>query len=202
MNAKLGKELEEIGFGAFRYCSLERITLPLKNVTIADDATFQGCLKLKSVDLVEMAILRNTVSALLLEEWKNDMNEEIDSINHTLPKAHNGPTVYVGGGKALEIRRWIRSLLHKVVHYRAEHERFLNEAATSLQLTLPRDILMNNVLTFLELPPPHSFEVEDSEEDEDEDNRDASYSEGSSSEGEESSYSERSSSEGEESGDV
>ncbi len=36
----------------------------------------------------------------------------------------------------------------------------MNEATTTLQLTLPKDIVTNNVLPFLELPP-HTFEEHD-----------------------------------------
>ena len=93
------------------------------------------------------------------------MNEEIDSINRILP------TVSAGGWddegeKAQAIRTWIRSVLHKIVKYKAEHQRIVDEAATTLQLALPQDIVMNNVLPFLELPS-HSFEVEDHEDEAD-----------------------------------
>ena len=64
--------------------------------------------------------------------------------------------------KAQVVRRWIRSVLDKMIHYKAVHQRILDEAATSLQLALPRDLVMNNVLSFLELPP-HTFGVEDRE---------------------------------------
>ena len=60
-------------------------------------------------------------------------------------------------------------MIGKVIHYQAEHQRLLyEEVATTLQLALPRDIVMNNVLPFLELPS-HSFEVEDHEEGEEQD---------------------------------
>ena len=94
------------------------------------------------------------------------MNEEIDAINQILP------TVSAGGGyndvgefdegeKAQAIRTWIRSVLRKIVHYQAEQQRLLDEeVATTLQLVLPQDIVMNNVLPFLELPSC-TFEVVD-----------------------------------------
>ncbi len=96
---------------------------------------------------------------------------------------------------------WIRSILDKIVHYQAEHQRFLNEAATILQLPITpnppaddyeglairrrvisvlqfifhyetgeatsKDIVVNNILPFLALPP---FEVEDREMEEDDSN--------------------------------
>eukprot|EP00984_Skeletonema_dohrnii_P002002 scaffold667_cov103-Skeletonema_dohrnii-CCMP3373.AAC.14 len=53
-NVKFGDKLESIRRGAFDGCtSLERITIPLKDDTITDDNTFQGCDNLKHVDLVE-----------------------------------------------------------------------------------------------------------------------------------------------------
>ena len=87
INAKFGKELESIGVGAFYNCrSLERITLPLKDGMIIDDSIFQRCEKLNHVNLV--GGLHNTFAALLLDGWRNDMNEEIDAINQVLPNIH------------------------------------------------------------------------------------------------------------------
>eukprot|EP00984_Skeletonema_dohrnii_P012493 scaffold5077_cov162-Skeletonema_dohrnii-CCMP3373.AAC.2 len=161
-DVKFGCKLERIERWAFFGCpSLERIIIPLKDGMITADDIFEGCANLKHVDLVEGA-LHETIAALQLEEWRNDMNEEIDSINQILP------TVSAGGGyegddgeKAQAIRTWIRSVLRKIVHYQAEHQHLLDEeVATTLQLALPRDIVMNNVLPFLELPSC-TFEVGD-----------------------------------------
>ncbi len=58
------------------------------------------------------------------------------------------------------IRRWIRSLLLKIIHYQAEHQRFVNEAGSTLHHALPRDIVMNNVLPFRMLAS-YTFEEED-----------------------------------------
>eukprot|EP00984_Skeletonema_dohrnii_P018255 scaffold8492_cov67-Skeletonema_dohrnii-CCMP3373.AAC.1 len=90
-NVKFGKELESIGRVAFYRCtSLERITIPLKDGRIAADDTFQMCEKLKQVDLVEGEILRDTIAALLLEEWRNDMKNKIDAIHQILPTTPAG----------------------------------------------------------------------------------------------------------------
>ena len=89
------------------------------------------------------------------------MNEEIDSINRTLPDMRDW--LYTEGCKALEIRRWSKSVLGKINHYQAEHQRILDEAATTLQLVAPQEIVVNNVLTFLELPS-HTFELEEDDE--------------------------------------
>eukprot|EP00973_Karenia_brevis_P031141 4296163-Karenia_brevis.AAC.1 len=88
------------------------------------------------------------------------MNEEIDSINQRLPTVDAGfddddddDYYHHVGLKALAIRMWIRSVLDKIIHYKAEHQRLLDEeVATTLQFALPQDIVMNNVLPFLELP--------------------------------------------------
>ena len=165
-NVKFGKELGSIGFGAFQSCdSLECITLPLKDgiIICTDDNTFKGCVNLNHVDLVEGAVLQETVAALLAEEWRNDMNEEINTINQILPSTPAGTDRYVDNGeKAQVILTWITSVLRKIIHYKAEHRHYLNEAAATLQSSLPTDIVLKSVLPFLELPS-HTFDGEDSE---------------------------------------
>ena len=181
-DVKFGSMLERIETAAFGDCSsLERITIPLKNGLINnDDNAFRGCENLKHVDLIE-GELQETIASLHLEEWRNDVNEEIHSINRILPTAPAGDgwDDYDEGERARAIRRWIRSVLGKIIHYQVEHQRLLNEAANTLQLVLPQDFMMNSVLPFLALPS-HTFEVG---EDEDEDEV-FSYYEGSSSDGE------------------
>eukprot|EP00984_Skeletonema_dohrnii_P009707 scaffold3728_cov72-Skeletonema_dohrnii-CCMP3373.AAC.2 len=162
INVKFGKELESIR--VFQGCtSLERITIPLKDGIITQNNIFQGCKNLKRVDLA--GVVHETIAALLLEEWKNDMNEEIISINQILSytPAGSGDSFDDVGGKALAIRMWISSVLRKIIHYKAQHQRCLNEAASTLQHTLPQDIMVNNVLPFVELPS-YMFEVGDHEE--------------------------------------
>jgi len=151
-NVKFGKKLDSIDLCAFDGCtSLERITIPLIDGIITDDNIFRECENLKHVDLVEGGGVRETIAALLLEEWKNDMNEEINSINEILPNTPAGDDFNVGE-KAQVMRMWIRAVLHKIIHYKAEHQRYLNEAASALQLALPQDIVIKNVRPFLELP--------------------------------------------------
>ena len=136
--------------------SLERITIPLKDYIFTDDNIFQACDDLNHVHLVEGAVLQETIAALLLEEWRNDMNREVDSINQILSSTDVGGTDDTEdgdpGGKASAIRMWIRMLLRKTIYYQAEHQCLLNKAATTLQLSLPRDIVMSSVLSFLALP--------------------------------------------------
>ena len=158
-DVKFGSRLERIEEKVFLGCtSLERITFPMKDGIIDENDIFQGCCNLKYADLVE-GKLQETIAALHLHIWRNDMNREIDSINRILPITYAGyewdeDAMEYGdpGQKAWAIRAWIRSVLRKIIHYQAEHRRVLNEAATTLQLVLPQDIAMNNVLPFLELP--------------------------------------------------
>jgi len=68
---------------------------------INTDNIFQECKRLKHVDLVEGAVLHETITALLLKDWQSDMNEEIASIKQILP---NTPAGYLldndnAGGK-------------------------------------------------------------------------------------------------------
>eukprot|EP00574_Skeletonema_japonicum_P002167 CAMPEP_0201719938 /NCGR_PEP_ID=MMETSP0593-20130828/4991_1 /ASSEMBLY_ACC=CAM_ASM_000672 /TAXON_ID=267983 /ORGANISM="Skeletonema japonicum, Strain CCMP2506" /LENGTH=347 /DNA_ID=CAMNT_0048210461 /DNA_START=188 /DNA_END=1232 /DNA_ORIENTATION=+ len=169
-DVKFSSKLDTFAGGApFRQCiSLQRITIPLKDNMIPDDRAFRGCANLNSVDLVEGVLLHEVITALQLEEWTNDMNVEINSINQILPTAPAGSSyAWDFGLKAEEIRRWIRSVLAKLHHYKAEHQLLLNEAATTLQHTLPQDIVSNKVLPFLELPSD-TFEGENHEAEEDE----------------------------------
>eukprot|EP00986_Skeletonema_menzelii_P018680 scaffold26677_cov188-Skeletonema_menzelii.AAC.4 len=158
---------------AFCNCkSLVRITIPLKDGLIAGDGILTGCENLDQVDLVE-GELHETIAALQLEEWRNDMDVEIDSINLILPNTSAGRRdgefdERDWGEKAQAIRRWIRSVLRKIIDYQEEHRRLLEEdiATTLLELVLPNnDIVMNNVLPFLELPS-HTFELVDDEDEE------------------------------------
>ena len=177
---KFSSKLERINKGAFLSCtSLERITIPLKGNMITHDRTFMVCNGLKHVDLVEGA-LHDTIAALHLEDWRNDMNGEIGSINQILPNARAGVVdrsslFYDGskddpGEKAQAIRTWIRSVIGKIVRYQAEHQLLLNDVAATLKLVLPQEIV-NNVLPFLDLPP-HTFEGEDQIMGEDDDDSD------------------------------
>ena len=161
IDAKFGKELESIGEMVFYKCSsLERIALPLKNGMIIDNSTFTGCEKLNCVDLVEGgALLDETIAALLMEEWKNDVNKTICAMNRILASAPAG-SIVDDGGKGRTMRILIKSILRKVVHYKAEHRRYVKEAETTLQTALPEDIVLKNVLPFVELPSDTSFEEE------------------------------------------
>ena len=85
------------------------------------------------------------------------MSGDINQINQILIDAPAGRwnvNMRIDNGeKTLAIRRRIRSVLGKIIHYKAEHQHVLDEAATALQFALPRDFAVNNVLPFLKLPP-------------------------------------------------
>eukprot|EP00985_Skeletonema_marinoi_P019249 scaffold10965_cov148-Skeletonema_marinoi.AAC.1 len=151
-DVKFGNKLERIEEGAFIDCrSLRRISIPLKDGMFTRDNTFTSCVNLEHVDLV--GGIHDTVAALQLNDWRNDMNEEIDSINRILPTTPAGRGDGDVGEKAMVIRSWIRSVLHKIMHYKAQHHRLLMEATTTLELaSLQKDIVIENVLPFLELP--------------------------------------------------
>ncbi len=165
---EFGNKLERFERGVFTDCtSLERISIPFKDGMITDDDIFLGCVNLKRIDLVQ-GELHKAIDALLLDEWRDEMNKEIESINQILPDVFEGkfgipPDTDEVGQKAQVVRSWIRTLLRKIIHYKAEHRRLLYEdVGPTLQhaLPLPRDIVMNRVLPFLVLPS-YTFEVED-----------------------------------------
>jgi len=69
----------------------------------------------------------------------------------------------------VEIRIWISSVLRKIIHYKAEHQSFLNEAASTLQSFLPNDIVLNNILPFaFREMPSYTFQGEEDQEEEEE----------------------------------
>ncbi len=142
VNARFGNKLESFGGAAFLGCeSLERITIPLKDGIITADDIFMECGNLKHVHLVEGEV-QETITYLQLEGWRNDMNGEIVSINQILSDASAGYYVEEEdndddvGEKAQMIRSWIRSVIGKMNHYKAEHQRMLNEATTLLELAI------------------------------------------------------------------
>ena len=140
-DVKFDSKLERFGRSPFMNCySLERITIPLKdNLFDESGSTFMGCWRLKHVALVE-GELQETIAALQLEEWRNDMSEEINSINNDLLNSPAGrwhsEWNYDEGGKAGAINTWIRSVMRKIIHYIAEHQRVLNEATVLLELAI------------------------------------------------------------------
>eukprot|EP00986_Skeletonema_menzelii_P001729 scaffold470_cov77-Skeletonema_menzelii.AAC.1 len=135
-DVEFGEPLETLQRGAFFYCpKLKRIALPLKGDMI-EDGVFYDCPKLAAVDLV--GGIHNTVASLNMESWRNEMNDEINRINQTLP------TITSAFGKTPKIQQWMRSVIHRLDHYKAEHQRVLKEATTLLELVLWKAKLDDN----------------------------------------------------------
>jgi hypothetical protein len=137
-DAEFGERLETIGSGAFWGSKLRRIAIPLKDgIFHLDDADgtytqFHGCSNLITADLV--GGIHKTVASLHLERWRNEMNEEIQRINHILP-------VIGDYEKTSEIVEWIQLVISKIEHYKSEHRELLEEVATLLELALWKDKL-------------------------------------------------------------
>ncbi len=117
---------------------------------ITDDSIFVGCVALNRVDLVE-GELHETMAALHLDKWRVVLNREIDSINQILPNARAGND-FDDGEKSEMIQEWIWSLCQLLDVYKFNHQHILGEAADTLEVALPRDIVVKNVLPFLILP--------------------------------------------------
>eukprot|EP00986_Skeletonema_menzelii_P012350 scaffold6796_cov142-Skeletonema_menzelii.AAC.1 len=133
-DVEFGEELETLQEGAFLHCpKLKRIALPLKDNMI-EDRVFGECLMLTTVDMV--GGIHNTVASLHMESWRNNMNEEINRINETLPT--------ITGDKTPAIQQWMGSAFHRLDHYKAEHQKLLKEATTLLELALWKANLDDN----------------------------------------------------------
>eukprot|EP00985_Skeletonema_marinoi_P012797 scaffold6264_cov73-Skeletonema_marinoi.AAC.3 len=128
-----GGKLESIQQYAFLSCpNLRRIAIPLKDDIFLLDPTqgytqFDHCRNLTTVDLV--GGIHKTISSLLLERWRSEMNEEINRINQDLPRTNSWD-------KADTIRTWIRRVIDIMEHYKAEHYRLLKEDMTLLELAV------------------------------------------------------------------
>jgi hypothetical protein len=132
-DAELGEDLETIGNGAFWSSKLRRIAIPLKDEmfewskAVGTYTQFHYCPNLATVDLV--GGIHKTVSSLHLESWREEMNEEIQRINQTLPFTDSDE-------KADGIVQWIQLVISKIDLYKAEHRALLREATTLLELAL------------------------------------------------------------------
>jgi hypothetical protein len=133
-DVEFGDKLETIGGYAFGRCPhLRRISIPLKDNMFALHTGYQRCIQfddcrnLITVDLV--GGIHKTISSLLLGRWRDEMNQEIDRINQVLPNTR-------AMAKTAEIQRWIRSVLHRMEHYKAEHYALLKEDMTQLELAV------------------------------------------------------------------
>ena len=126
--AELSEDIETIGHAVFCNCKcLRRITLPLKDSMLVSGYVFSECSKLSQVDIV--GGIHNTVSSLLLDSWKNEMNDEIDCINQDLPTT---PTIE----KTTAIQQWMETVTRRIEHFKSEHSVLLKEFTTLLELAL------------------------------------------------------------------
>ena len=88
---------------------------------------FSGCNNLTQVDLV--GGIHKTVYSLLLESWRNEINDEVDRINRDLPNTATEE-------KTRAIQDWIERVLDRIDHYKNEHYALLKEAMMLLELAL------------------------------------------------------------------
>jgi len=135
--------VERIGRGAFYACvNLQRIAIPLKEDIFLLDTRqhrytqFDYCGKLTTVDLVGIEAIHKTISSFLLESWRDEMNQEIDSINQVLPNTPAREKNTDANEKTVVIQEWIESVMNNMEHYKAEHIALLTEAMTQLELNL------------------------------------------------------------------
>ena len=125
---ELSEDLQTTGYSAFRKCPrLRRIAIPLKDEEMIGDNVFMKCKNLTQVDLV--GGIHKTISSLFLESWRNEMNNEIDRINHILPNT-------CSFDKTTIIREWIGRVLQRITHYKSEHYTLLKKNMTQLELAL------------------------------------------------------------------
>ncbi len=121
------EDLERIENKAFDDCPrVRRIAIPLKDEIVEYEA-FDDCRNLSQVDLV--GGVHKTISSLLLERWRNEMNNEIDRINQVLPNTETEDKTGV-------IQRWMHRVIRRIEHYKSEHYRLLKEFTTLLELAL------------------------------------------------------------------
>jgi len=124
---EFGEGLETIEEDAFCGCQrLRGIAMPLKDDMIGDHG-FRFCPYLATVDLV--GGIHNTIASLHMESWRDEMKGEINRINQVLPDTNPF-------SKTVVIQQWIRSVIRRLNHCKAEHKELLKEATTLLELAL------------------------------------------------------------------
>ncbi len=141
-DAVFSKDLERIEAYALRNCTaLRSITIPLKDDLIIINNAFNLCDNLSRIDALDGGI-HETISSLHMESWRNEMLEEIDRINQTLPNIRRD--FYQPPSRKCEaIQQWITRVLDRMEHYRSEHKLLVKEAMTLLELALWKAKLLN-----------------------------------------------------------
>ncbi|KAK1733346.1 hypothetical protein QTG54_015905 [Skeletonema marinoi] len=148
---KCHDRVKTVGGSAFVNCpSLRRVIMP--GVEVIEQYAFCDCKALMYVECDKLERIGRGAFA-----WC----ESLTSIN--LPSAKIVKLRAFASCKALTNINFGKELESIEDGAFAQHQSFLNEAATTLQHTLPQDIMVNNVLPFLELPS-YTFEVGDHEE--------------------------------------
>ena len=123
----LSKDLERIGHAVFNNCPLlRRIAMPLKGNLLGDNV-FIHCDDLSQVGLV--GGIHKTIDSLLLESWRNEIKDEIDSINQVLP---NTPHI----NKTVVTQQWMERVIRRIEHFKWLHWMLLKEFTTLLELAL------------------------------------------------------------------
>ena len=135
-DVEFGIDLETVEIYSFENCyELRRIAIPLKDDLFPLDHDeqqynqFHECRNLTTVDIVGAEEIKNTISSLLMESWRNEMKEEINRINQELPET-------AADEKTDIIQLWIRSVIDRMDHYKAEHNRLVKEHMTLLELAV------------------------------------------------------------------
>jgi hypothetical protein len=128
-----GLDLERIEEYAFHESSLRRIVIPLKDNLDIDYTAFSQCDNLSRVDTLAAGI-HKTISSLHMESWRDEMLEEIDSINQILPNTQ---------AKTQAILEWIEAVHSRMEDYKTEHQILVKEAMTLLELALWKAKLLN-----------------------------------------------------------
>ncbi len=126
-DVELSEDLETVDEEAFFSCPrLRRVAMPLKANMLRLNV-FCDCDDLSQVDLV--GGIHKTIYSLLLDSWRNEMNDKIDRINRDLPNPN--PNM-----KSAVIRQWMRSVIRRIEHYKSEHYALLKKFTTLLELAL------------------------------------------------------------------
>lgn len=132
------EDLESIGFEAFGGCiSLRRFGIPLKHNMFRWRNSFNACNSLATINVVGNT--QRTVSLLSMDEWRNDMNEEIDRINQLLLEIDNDNQIIPearGERKSKTISRWFRRTCGRLEYYKAMHKMVVNEGLAIIDLAL------------------------------------------------------------------
>jgi hypothetical protein len=133
---ELSKDLLRIETEAFSDCpQLRHIAMPLKD-NLLGNQVFNEWNELSQVDLV--GGIHKTVSSLLLERWRNDMNTLISQINWVLSN-------FDLEDKTATIRGWMERVLETIEHFKLEHYKLLKEAMSLLELALWKANLDDNM---------------------------------------------------------